>query len=79
MSLLPKCREVAAALAEGGFEDAGPLRRALLRLHLWHCGACAAFERQLALLGSAFRRAAARGPDPARLSALQGRLLSRLG
>ncbi|MBI5201330.1 MAG: anti-sigma factor [Elusimicrobia bacterium] len=72
------CRETAARLAAGVLETGGFLERLLLRIHLAICPPCRAFARQLAALSAAARAWSASLASPARLAALEKKLLERL-
>lgn len=73
MMFLPTCKDVSTALAEAS--DELPWHRALLfRLHLGMCDHCSRFQRQLRLLGDAFR---AQRPSRVAVESLQNKLLDR--
>ena len=48
--------------ARGDFEDAGALRRLLVRAHVWHCDLCTKYLAQLRLLRESLSRLAAPAP-----------------
>lgn len=63
------CRDISALVSRAMDEDLRPSERLRVRFHLLMCGACRRFERQVRLLRSAARQAAARalrddGGDP---------------
>jgi predicted anti-sigma-YlaC factor YlaD len=76
---MPSCREVARAVASGELEEAAPLRRVAVRLHLLMCRHCRRYSRQIRALGLAAREALAR-PSGEResLERLRRALLGRL-
>lgn len=53
--LMPTCREVHRLLSEGMDRRLAPGERVRVRLHLFVCGACGRFARQMALLRRALR------------------------
>jgi hypothetical protein len=59
--LLPDCREVACLQAAAFTRDLRPLERSGLRIHLFLCGWCRRFGRQISLLRSASQKAAPDG------------------
>lgn len=52
------CKDVTTALALEGLEARSFGERAMIRLHLAICWLCRKYERQLAVLGQAFRQGA---------------------
>lgn len=76
--LMPACREVARALAEGEFDDLPWHRRLLVRVHLGMCEHCGRFARQLSLISEAMKNAWNRKIDPGALDAAKDRILLRL-
>ena len=79
MMFMPSCRELALKLAQGEFDSLPWPKRLLMRIHLAMCGVCRRFERQIGILGEAYRHRRDRQPDAGRLSALKKRLLEDLG
>jgi hypothetical protein len=69
------CREVSRMLAENTFDEGPAWRRLLARLHLLICRYCRRYRLQLRLMSRAAAAWADRLPDPARLAALEERLL----
>lgn len=76
--LIPNCREVARALAEGEFNVLPWHRRLLVRLHLGMCEHCSRFARQLGVISEALTKAWRRKPDPGTLDAVKRRILTKL-
>lgn len=72
---MPNCREVAAAVSQGGLEQAPWHKKIFMRLHLWRCSLCSGYARQIRFLGEAFRRKWGGRQD---LSALKKKLVDRL-
>lgn len=77
-SLMPNCREVTRALAEGEFRVLPWHRRLLVRLHLGMCEHCSRFARQLGLISQALTKAWKAKPDPGTLDGAKRRILTRL-
>lgn len=72
------CRWVSEKVARGDFDEASWLARALVRFHLALCGHCAAFARQLRVIGEALRSLYGPSPELAgRSAALELRLLEK--
>ncbi len=75
--MMPTCREIARLLASDELEDAGLVRKALVRLHLLMCDECGRYARELKGLGQAAREALRQPLDPERLVALERIILQR--
>ena len=49
------CKEVTTRLALGDLSGAGRLERLAIRFHLAYCWFCKKYERQMKVIGTAFR------------------------
>jgi len=74
---MPTCEEIARLLASEQLEQAGPVRRLLIRLHLLICDGCGRYARELEALGETARDALRVPLDPERLEALERTILER--
>jgi hypothetical protein len=72
------CREVARRIALGVIDAETPVNRFLIRFHMSYCWVCQKYERQLGVIGGAFRTLISRRLKEEDLQALKKRLTDTL-
>ncbi len=55
MIRIPSCSDVARAVADGSYEESGPARRVMLRLHMAVCYFCRRYAAQIRWIDRAAR------------------------
>lgn len=83
MKLMPNCRDVARAVSTDELDELPLRRRLLMRWHLFVCGDCANYARQIEAISRAARELdldLGLGPDvePDDLESLEARILDEL-
>jgi len=73
------CEEVCRKVAGDEYADAGLWTRLVVRFHLWRCGDCAEYARQLRDLGDSVREVVAGSePQAAALRQVRGEVVEAL-
>lgn len=73
------CKQIAWVVSSGQLDDAGWLLRLSARLHFFMCRHCRRYKTQISATRTMARKGFGSAPDDtARLSRLEGELLSRI-
>ena len=74
--MLRSCQEVCRKIASDELVEAGLRERLIIRFHLWRCGDCSCYEKQLRTIGTSMRQIAHQeSPTPSALERLEQSIL----